>query len=113
LFRYKVADAGGRVQEVVVEGATTEEATRRVRGRGLVPIQLVGSGEGEAISGGGGGFLGLFGAGGASGGRFGGARVPWGTRWDAVEFTDRLAPLLEAEIALERSGSSAFPSEML
>lgn len=81
LFKYKVADAAGRVQQTLVEGDSEAEATRQVRARGLVPLQFLGTAEGSAPA------PGLARGGGV----------------DVVDFTDRLAPLLEAQIPLERA----------
>lgn len=84
LFKFKVADASGQVQELLIEGDNQQDATRRVQARGAIPIEFLGVGDGSASEGGGGG---------------------WGLRrkFDAADFTDRLVPLLEADIPLEKA----------
>ena len=79
LFKFKVSDAGGKVSELLIDGDSQADATRRIQRRGLLPLAFLG--EGAAAT--------------ASRGR--------GSRVDVVEFTDRLVPLLEANIPLERA----------
>ncbi len=79
LFKFKVSDAGGKVSELLIDGDSQADATRRIQRRGLLPLAFLG--EGAAAT--------------ASHGR--------GSRVDVVEFTDRLVPLLEANIPLERA----------
>ena len=79
LFKFKVSDAGGKVSELLIDGDSQADATRRIQRRGLLPLTFLG--EGAAAT--------------ASRGR--------GSRVDVVEFTDRLVPLLEANIPLERA----------
>ena len=81
LFRFKAADRSGAVIETVIEGESQNDAVRRLRMRSLTPIDFLGEGEGESTS------KGFF----------------QGSRFNVVEFTERLVPLLEAGIPLERS----------
>jgi type II secretory pathway component PulF len=81
LYRFKVSDSGGAVRDLLIEGDSQADATRRVQRRGLLPLEFLGEG------------------GGSSPGREGGL---W-NRFDVVDFTDRLVPLLEASIPLERA----------
>ena len=81
LFRFKAADRSGAVIETVIEGESQNDAVRRLRMRSLTPIDFLGEGEGERTS------KGIF----------------QGRRFNVVEFTERLVPLLEAGIPLERS----------
>ena len=81
LYRYKVSDSAGAVRELLIEGDSQADATRRVQRRGLLPLAFLGEGAGTAV------------------GRSGG----WRNRFDVVDFTDRLVPLLEANIPLERA----------
>lgn len=83
LFKYKVADTNGRVQEILIEGDNQTDATRRVRVRGLIPIESLGPSDSSG----------------------GGEPLRWGFRksFDVADFTDRLVPLLQAEIPLERA----------
>ena len=81
LYRFKVSDSAGAVRELLIEGDSQTDATRRVQRRGLLPLALLGEGAGVAA------------------GREGG----WRSRFDVVDFTDRLVPLLEANIPLERA----------
>lgn len=83
LFKFKVADRAGAIQEILVEGTNQQDATRRVRTRQLIPVEFLGTGD----------------AGGAKK-RFG---LDFGKSFDVVDFTDRLVPLLEAQIPLERA----------
>lgn len=82
LFKFKISDKDGRKEEMLVEGTSEKDAARRLQNRGLIPIELLGYS--DAV--GGGGLAGR-----------------WRQRFDVVDFTDRLAPLLEADIPLERA----------
>ena len=83
LFQYKVSDASGKVSVTLIEGDSQAEATRRLQSRGLSPLEFLG--EGAAATG-------------ESGG------IGFGRRsFDVEEFTDRLVPLLEANVPLERA----------
>jgi type II secretory pathway component PulF len=81
LYRFKVSDATGTVRDLLIEGDSQTDATRRVQRRGLLPLEFLGEGAGTSV------------------GREGG----WRNRFDVVDFTDRLVPLLEANIPLERA----------
>ena len=80
LFRYKVSDADGTVSVQQFEGDSQQDAARRIQRRGLIPLEYLGDAQG-----------------GASDGRL------MQKKFNVVEFTDRLVPLLEANIPLERS----------
>ena len=80
LFRYKVSDATGKVSELLIEGDTQADAARRLQRRGVVPLTFLGEGAAAQTR------RGVFHKG-----------------VDVVDFTDRLVPLLEANIPLERS----------
>ena len=82
IYRFKVSDAAGKVSELLVEGDSQAEATRRLQRRGVVPLEFLG--EGSLAT--------------AARGTFG-----LGHRFDVIEFTDRLVPLLQAHIPLERA----------
>ncbi|MBN2449894.1 MAG: type II secretion system F family protein [Lentisphaeria bacterium] len=82
LYRFKVSDSAGKTSELLIEGDSQTDATRRVQRRGLLPLQYLGEGGSAAAARGGGLF--------------------W-RRFDVVDFTDRLVPLLEAEIPIERA----------
>ena len=79
LFKYKVSDSTGAISELMIEGDSQTDATRRIQRRGLMPISFLGEG--------------------ASATQGGGGR----SKFRVVEFTDRLVPLLEANISLDRS----------
>jgi type II secretory pathway component PulF len=81
LYRFKVSDATGTVRDLLIEGDSQTDATRWVQRRGLLPLEFLGEGAGTSV------------------GREGG----WRNRFDVVDFTDRLVPLLEANIPLERA----------
>jgi general secretion pathway protein F len=83
IFRYKVCDAAGQVSETLVEGESKADAARRLRRRSLLPLEYLGEGS-AAVAGG--RALGLV-----------------RRRFDVIEFTDRLVPLLQAHIPLERA----------
>lgn len=85
LFKFKVSDRAGAIQEILVEGANQNDATRRVRSRQCVPIEYLGPS--EATDGGRGFHL----------------RMSNSKTFDVVDFTDRLVPLLQAQIPLERA----------
>ncbi|HCN09701.1 MAG TPA: hypothetical protein DIT01_17380 [Lentisphaeria bacterium] len=81
LFKFKVANAAGKIEEILIESESESEATRRVRSRSLIPIEFLGHGDSR-----------------------GGGRS-WGFRrkFDVADFSDRLVPLLQADIPLERA----------
>lgn len=79
LFKFKVSDSAGKVSELLIDGDSQADATRRIQRRGLLPLAFLG--EGAAAT--------------AARGRH--------SRVDVVDFTDRLVPLLEANIPLERA----------
>ena len=79
LFKFKVSDAAGKVSELLIDGDSQADATRRIQRRGMLPLAFLG--EGAAAT--------------AAHGR--------NRRVDVVDFTDRLVPLLEANIPLERA----------
>ncbi len=81
LFRFKAADRSGSVIETVIEGESQSDAVRRLKMRSLTPIDFLGEGEGEKSG------KGVFGR----------------SKFNAVEFTERLVPLIEAGIPLEKS----------
>jgi type II secretory pathway component PulF len=80
LFKFKVADSAGKIQEILVEGDDPANATLRVQTRGLIPIDFLGQSEGG-----------------------GGSAMIGRNRFDVVDFTDRLVPLLAANIQLEKA----------
>lgn len=82
LFRFKVATADGRVETQLVEGDSQNDATRRLQARGLLPVEFLGEGSARGP---------------------GGGSVFARRRFDIVDFTDRLVPLLEANIPLEQA----------
>ncbi|MBR6471094.1 MAG: type II secretion system F family protein, partial [Victivallales bacterium] len=79
LFKFKVSDSAGKVSELLIDGDSQADATRRIQRRGLMPLAFLG--EGAAAT--------------AANGR--------NRRVDVVDFTDRLVPLLEANIPIERA----------
>ena len=81
LFKFKAADQAGAIIETVIEGESQTDAVRRLKMRRMTPIDFLGEGEGASPQ------KGLFAKG----------------RFNAFEFTDRLVPLLEAGIPLEKS----------
>lgn len=81
LYRYKVSDSGGNVSELLTEGDSQADAARRLQRRGLMPLTFLGEGASTAE----------------------GEKKVFAPKFNVVEFTERLVPLLEAEIPLERA----------
>ncbi len=82
LYRFKVSDPNGKISELLVEGDSQTDVTRRLQRRGVLPLEFLGEGSMAATSR---GSLGLR------------------QRFDVVDFTDRLVPLLEAQIPIENA----------
>ncbi|MDD4539702.1 MAG: type II secretion system F family protein [Lentisphaeria bacterium] len=80
LYKYKVSDAAGKISELLIEGDSQADAARRIQRRGLMPLDFLG--EGSKTQQGGGWF---------------------GPKLNVAEFTERLVPLLQANITLERA----------
>ena len=78
LFKFKVSDSAGKVSELLIDGDSQADATRRIQRRGLLPLAFLGEGAAATAR-----------------GRH--------SRVDVVDFTDRLVPLLEANIPIERA----------
>ena len=83
VYKFKVSDAAGQIGETLVEADSCAEATRRLQRRGMVPLESLG--EGSLATG-------------APRGAFGRRG-----KFDVIDFTDRLVPLLQAHIPLERA----------
>lgn len=83
LYKFKVADTAGKLQELLIEGDSQKDATRRVQVRGLIPIEYLGQSDSLSSS----------------------SSINWGIRkkFDVADFTDRLVPLLQADIPLEKA----------
>ncbi|MFA6870489.1 MAG: type II secretion system F family protein [Methanomethylophilus sp.] len=80
LYKYKVSDAAGKISELLIEGDSQADAARRIQRRGLMPLDFLGEGSKTQQSSG------------------------WfGPKLNVVEFTERLVPLLQANITLERA----------
>lgn len=82
IYKFKVSDPAGKVSELLIEGESQTDATRRLQRRGVVPLEFLGQG---TLSPTGGRAFGL------------------GRRFDVIDFTDRLVPLLQAHIPLEKA----------
>jgi len=82
IYRFKVSDKAGKVTELLVEGDSQADATRRLQRRGLLPLEFLGEGS----------LAGRWRAG-----------LRLRQRFDLIDFTDRLVPLIEADIPLERA----------
>ncbi len=80
LFKYKVSDQSGKVSEILIDGDSQADAARRIQRRGMIPLTFLGEG---AAAQQGSGIL--------------------RRKVDVVDFTERLVPLLEANIPLERA----------
>jgi len=80
LYKFKISDAKGVVSETLIEGESQADATRRLQRRSLIPLAFLGEGtDGRQKAG-------------IVAGRF-----------NAREFTERLVPLVEADITLEKA----------
>ncbi len=82
LFKYKAADAAGKVTEVLIEGDSEADSLSRLRNRGMMPLRCYGT---------------------VSTSRGGAFSVSLHKGFNANEFTNRLVPLLQAHIPLERA----------
>ena len=78
LFKFKVSDSAGKVSELLIDGDSQADATRRIQRRGMMPLAFLGEGAAATAHG-------------------------RSRRVDVVDFTDRLVPLLEANIPIERA----------
>lgn len=84
LFKYKAVDAkGGKAVEILIEGDSQDDSLSRLRGRGFTPIKFIGRMDEQSSS-----FSGIF---------------ERRKSFDPAEFTNRLLPLLKAQIQLERA----------
>lgn len=84
LFKYKAIDArGGKAVEILIEGDSREDSLSRLRGRGLTPIKFIGQMDSDYKT-----FSNIF---------------ERSKKFDPCEFTNRLLPLLKAQIQLERA----------
>ena len=81
LYRFKTADKGGKISDNTVEGESKDDAVKRLQRRGLTPIEFLGEGDVAIKS----------------------KNFSRGGRFDSIDFTDKLVPLLEAGIPIEKS----------
>jgi general secretion pathway protein F len=84
LYKYRAADAAGKSSDILIEGDTQADSLTRLRQRGYTPIRFVGQVESD-------------GSDGTQAGLFS------GKSFDVCAFTDRLSPLLRAQVQLERA----------
>ncbi|MGL4854318.1 MAG: hypothetical protein ACRC37_03580, partial [Lentisphaeria bacterium] len=82
LYRYKVADSAGIVSETVVEAENQKDAINRLRLRKAVVLEFLGGANDLGTR---------------------NTHVFKRHRFDAIDFTDRLVPLLQSGITLEKS----------
>ncbi len=82
LFKYKIADSSGKISELLIEGDNKSDSLQRVKSRGFTPVKCMGEVE-----------------------DFGEKKSIFSKKSDfnVYSFTNRLAPLLEAHISLEKS----------
>lgn len=80
LYRYKVSDSSGKISELFIDGESQADAARRIQRRGLMPLEYLGQGSTAAKHG-----------------------SILRKKLDVVDFTERLVPLLEANITLEKA----------
>lgn len=80
IFRYKVSDKTGKIHEREVEAETQTAAVSKLRAEGVMPVAMVGSATGVAHR----------------------RSKASGPRFDALDFTRRLAPLLRSHVQLAK-----------
>lgn len=84
MFKYKAVDSkGGKAIEILIEGDSQDDSLNRLRGRGFTPIKFIGRVD--------------------DGGKSLGSIFDRKKKFDPAEFTNRLLPLLKAQIQLERA----------
>ena len=85
LYKYKAIDSknGSSATEILIEADSQDESMNRLRSRGFTPIKFIGIVDGESPS-----LKSMF---------------ERKKKFDAAEFTNRLLPLLKAQIQLERA----------
>lgn len=84
LFKYKAVDSkGGKAIEILIEGDSQDDSLTRLRGRGFTPIKFIGRVD--------------------DGGKSMSSIFDGRKKFDPAEFTNRLLPLLKAQIQLERA----------
>ena len=85
LYKYKAIDSknGGSAAEILIEADSQDESMNRLRSKGFTPIKFIGIVDGEKPS-----LKSMF---------------EQRNTFDAAEFTNRLLPLLKAQIQLERA----------
>ena len=81
LYRFKAADRSGTLTETIIEGESQADAVRRLKMRRMTPVDFLGEGEGTSSR----------------------KKLIGGSKFNVTEFTDRLVPLLDAGIPLEKS----------
>ena len=84
LFKYKaINSSGGKAVEILIEGDSQADSLSRLRARGMTPIKFISRVDGEAKN-----FSSIFNK---------------KKKFDPCAFTNRLLPLLKAQIQLERA----------
>jgi len=83
LFKYRASGPDGKPQDVLIEGDSQADSMRRLRARGLLPLACLGLAE--------------------HGTRDNSLKNLFRASFDACDFSNRLAPLLEAHIPLEKA----------
>jgi len=83
MYKYKVSDRTGKVFDISIEGDNPQDSLKRLRGRGLIPLESYGEG--------GAGAKGKL------------SKLFSKNTFNVYEFTDRLVPLLRAHIQIERA----------
>ena len=81
IFRYKAADKTGKIAEISIEAENSQEALRRLRARGMNPLEILGEGGSS-------GKRGIF---------------QKKANFNIYQFIDRLVPLLKAHIQDRKS----------
>ncbi len=83
LFKYKAADSEGRTSEIFIEADSRNESLGKLRVKGFTPIKFLGVDTGQEK---------------------GSSKAFWKRReLDPCDFTNRIVPLLNAHIPLERA----------
>lgn len=84
LYKYKVADRSGKTFDTLIEGESPEDSLKRLKSRGLIRIEFYG--EANQLK-----------------SRVGKGIFKKKSNFDVYRFTNRLVPLLNANIQLEKS----------
>ena len=90
IYQFKIGAAGGSVKTVSAEGSDVADAARRLQENGQTPLECLGEGTSERQS---------------------SSRWSGGNRKELLQFTERLAPLLQAGVPLDQTLAALHEEE--